>query len=1180
MDSKKFDEIIKILAKKDEWEYSDYSQIDAKAKEHFPFKKARKNQLETISEIKDAIDKGYKYIVLEAGTGTGKSAIAATLASMYDSTYILTVTKQLQDQYLKDFENLGFKLVKGRNNFMCRKYAEDNIKNSCDEGRCILEGYKCEYSIKNKYGEDITSEGTCHYDYQKFLGLISKVVISNYHYLFLELNYVQDFTKRNLMIFDEAHKLEESIMSLLKLEFSRKELKEHVGINLSKETIRDLNGGNYKTWINFIERIKGIYVKELDKIKGLKNRPELNAKILYLKKRIDDCNIFIRHINHDPEKWIFDYDSYWGIAEFKPIKVDNYAKDTFLKYGDVCIFMSATILDYKLFAEWLGLNETEIYAIRQKSPFEVNRNPIKTFKKFNMSYANLQDSAPQTLDAINEILEKHKNDKGIIHTVSYQCKNYLKRNIGSPRFIDHKTKNRTAQLKKFRESKKPLVLISPSMGEGVDLPGDLCRFQIIYKIPYPNVSDKQTSLRMKMDSKWFKYKTSLSLVQTLGRGMRYEDDYCITYFIDSRLKSYVLNDQISNHFLPESFVDAIDIEPAKIEVSKDEEVNEDESNESESSEYDYLFERVMSVKPSESEGIVRTIDEVATYRAKINSKYEMILEGKKLIDEDEIRKAIEFHEALLSNELFENDYYPYLKLAELYESNDESQKEAEIITRFFKSGIFARKTIIKKFIKRLYELSKTDYIGPCEIDKLKDEYSRNGKLNKRLPAGSVPASYYIIKTNKNVNRKGNPFNPDSFRDIINQEFSISNEYKLDLILVGDRLMGRKEYDRVIAYYEALLSNPLFVNDYYLYRKLAIAYHKNHQYNDEVDVIVEFYSSGIYCDEDQLKWFRKQLEKTSRYGNFDYSLMEKLKKQFEGNGALNEENVDIPVLSAYKIKNMQEPLEIIKKPKVKHKEVKTEEYYSREYFNKLADEVKRIPGFVSDRDLLKHADEDFMEIKEYHDEIDQKADLKNKGKELEKDDELEAIKFYDGLKKDSLFENDYYPYRRQCILFKNRIKNDQSDWDTIVEIFGSKIYLNEYQMVWLKNKIHELIEKLKIDSGEIDKLLEGYDENMAEYMELQYDSIPIAERIFKDETGLRLLSSEKYDRMQHIFYVKELGVGYIRRGEYETAIRYYADLLKSDFLYYRYHAYKQLGRIVSEMDDQEEFKRIYDDLIDG
>lgn len=52
------------------WQYSNYSKINLGVSKYFPFTEARQHQLESISEIKHAIDKCYKYIVLEAGTGT------------------------------------------------------------------------------------------------------------------------------------------------------------------------------------------------------------------------------------------------------------------------------------------------------------------------------------------------------------------------------------------------------------------------------------------------------------------------------------------------------------------------------------------------------------------------------------------------------------------------------------------------------------------------------------------------------------------------------------------------------------------------------------------------------------------------------------------------------------------------------------------------------------------------------------------------------------------------------------------------------------------------------------------------------------------------------------------------------------------------------------------------------
>jgi len=153
------------------------------------------------------------------------------------------------------------------------------------------------------------------------------------------------------------------------------------------------------------------------------------------------------------------------------------------------------------------------------------------------------------INSVPNILNTHKNQKGIIHTVSGQCKDFIMDNIDDDRLIEHNTDNRAKQLEKFKNSDENLVLISPSMNEGVDLPGDLCEFQIIYKLPYPDLADKQILLRASADEDWYNYKTALSLIQTYGRGMRFENDSCVTYFIDSRIKEFVK----TNKFIPESF---------------------------------------------------------------------------------------------------------------------------------------------------------------------------------------------------------------------------------------------------------------------------------------------------------------------------------------------------------------------------------------------------------------------------------------------------------------------------------------------------------------------------------------------------------------------------------------------------------------------------------------------------
>ena len=87
-------------------------------------------------EVLDQVDQAMaskKFIILEAPVGFGKSAVAAALCTYLSSAYILTSTKQLQDQYSSDF---GFPMVKGKSNFRCRVPTTAGSFPPCSKGRC------------------------------------------------------------------------------------------------------------------------------------------------------------------------------------------------------------------------------------------------------------------------------------------------------------------------------------------------------------------------------------------------------------------------------------------------------------------------------------------------------------------------------------------------------------------------------------------------------------------------------------------------------------------------------------------------------------------------------------------------------------------------------------------------------------------------------------------------------------------------------------------------------------------------------------------------------------------------------------------------------------------------------------------------------------------------------------
>jgi len=71
------------------------------------------------------------------------------------------------------------------------------------------------------------------------------------------------------------------------------------------------------------------------------------------------------------------------------------------------------------------------------------------------------------------------------------------------------------------------------MTEGVDLHGDLSRFQVICKVPYPYLGDKLVKKKMHKWKWWYPRQTVKTIVQSTGRSVRNADDFAITYILDA-----------------------------------------------------------------------------------------------------------------------------------------------------------------------------------------------------------------------------------------------------------------------------------------------------------------------------------------------------------------------------------------------------------------------------------------------------------------------------------------------------------------------------------------------------------------------------------------------------------------------------------------------------------------------
>jgi ATP-dependent DNA helicase DinG len=273
----------------------------------------------------------------------------------------------------------------------------------------------------------------------------------------------------------------------------------------------------------------------------------------------------INNIMSDPENWIVSdiiKESYEVVrVEFKPLDISKYCKTVFEKCSKTLV-MSATILDYKTFSRNIGIpyDDNEVKFIQVPSDFPVENRPIYPMNLAYLNYNNLQQQETKSViaKAIDNLMTIHSKHKGIIHTTSYEQLNFIKENISKENarrlIVTDPEIQREEIIQEHIYTKKPTVLISPSLHTGLDLKEDLSRFQIITKIPYPNKSDRWINAKRDKVPEWYYWQTGLKLVQAYGRSIRSKEDWARTYILDSAFQ-YFLNKNSS--ILPDWFLKAI-----------------------------------------------------------------------------------------------------------------------------------------------------------------------------------------------------------------------------------------------------------------------------------------------------------------------------------------------------------------------------------------------------------------------------------------------------------------------------------------------------------------------------------------------------------------------------------------------------------------------------------------------
>lgn len=533
----------------------------------------RDGQVAAVNEILTAyIDEGKRNVILNASTGTGKSIIGAVVAETYSvlkgnkvgpkSSISLTATNVLAEQYETSFIKIAdagqYAMIKGAGNYDCNALSTPEQTETADA---------CAWFTMVQ--ESATFQATLdqHCSRCEYLGVKKKRnqvrhLTTNYSFYFIDRLYSGMFEDRDLIVWDEAHLVNDLFSEHNAIHFSQKSLMkaamdiaDKVGLSdpkiakLIKAIGNDcaipdkINETNYRTYLLGLKEIYS-YAKDLGGQEGERALRRGDMKKYSTLKRfvreyegkfckIDD--LFNFEYDH-----VFEYNKDDKAVTIKPIFVGNMMDALYCGDESKNLFMSATVSE-GFMTKTLQLDPAKTKFIKLEPTFPKESKEVVFLDPISLNYASMQD--PKTIKKlrsnIRKIVEHHveKSERGIVLAPSFKVAREAADELASVKGVkifEHKQGEKLIHiLDAFKLYKGgPAVLISPSMYEGIDLPGDLSRFQILVKAPFPSLGDRRMKYILDRHPDIYNTITIMKMVQGAGRSVRSIDDHATTYVLD------------------------------------------------------------------------------------------------------------------------------------------------------------------------------------------------------------------------------------------------------------------------------------------------------------------------------------------------------------------------------------------------------------------------------------------------------------------------------------------------------------------------------------------------------------------------------------------------------------------------------------------------------------------------
>ncbi len=523
--------------------------------------------------------------------------------------YYLTSNKTLQDQLQVDIDRFkwhsNIHLLKGTNNYPCLPGRSFDLAPGTilpfdkiptidpNEIRLDYEDRKCE-GFSNDSIVSMKCYPGCPYKIARQEASTKFASCMNYYYWIKVLPIKKYFNIRSITICDEAHLAPQIFVDSINLEITYAMYKRFFAVigsmdQYSGGRITKVYGRNYQSMVDgfrgLLHRkctdIKAIYKNVCDITDNLKvisqeiKESEENTIVAFsydvalekqfrkLRKSWEELRqqlegfIKQKYKSQDNFKDIFidtqynELDKAWEYT-IRDLNEGRVCKKVFLNNCDKVLFMSATIGNFEAFMESVGIDEelkTKTVAMSLQSDFDFSESPVYCMNFGKLTQQTFQNNIDSVLKkCVGLVAKKHPEDKGIIHTVTFEITQKLQEIVNTLKSEDIKRRflfySNSEEKQQHIETIKndteniPYVICGPSLYEGIDLKDDMGRFNIVIKVPYTALT-KYIQHKIERYPLWYDNDVMNKTVQAIGRTNRHKADYSTTYLLDSKFSDIV-----------------------------------------------------------------------------------------------------------------------------------------------------------------------------------------------------------------------------------------------------------------------------------------------------------------------------------------------------------------------------------------------------------------------------------------------------------------------------------------------------------------------------------------------------------------------------------------------------------------------------------------------------------------